>query len=327
MYPAPAHFCIDGLLATSSSNYRKAWGLLLFQRLLLSTPGESLPVIFTSKTVEYLLNQLGSSERYLHQYAEKTIHSVCRRVNQEPSVGHVVLNGLLLQEPAPSARQILKSKIIEKFLKHVGEEAVVDVLPVFSRLFAKPNAEDEKAAEASRRTLADQLVAYLKSSLANAQKTAAKSSGPKPLADRILSLFAEYAYFDCQQPLREPSISEQSREMFKSSIISCLNLILAKHAEPASFTYQLIASIRTMDEEGLGFLFQSEGDIGKTVDKAWAIAGKIHSKSASTSRRQLLNSFEVLYSVTLLQVYNGEADAVAILDELKTSYDSLLKHR
>ena len=48
--------------------------------------------------------------------------------------------------------------------------------------------------------------------------------------------------------------------------------------------------------------------------------------SAKGKKRAYLKAFEILYSLTILQVYNGDTDAVLVLDELKTCYDSLVKH-
>lgn len=36
---------------------------------------------------------------------------------------------------------------------------------------------------------------------------------------------------------------------------------------------------------------------------------------------------KLLYSLTILEVYNGTADAVSLLDELKVCYDELIKPR
>ena len=40
-----------------------------------------------------------------------------------------------------------------------------------------------------------------------------------------------------------------------------------------------------------------------------------------------IQAFKLLYSMTILQVYNGDADAVSMLDELKFCYSRFLGHK
>ena len=285
-----------------------------------------------------LVNQLASPERYLHRVAEKTIKFVFTRVNQEPSATITILNGLSRPPSGPiNFDQITKTKTVEKLLAHIEDRSLVDLLPFFSQLIAKPSKQDEKATITSRRMAADQLVSIVRSKQTIAGTETTRSSESVVFVDQVLSLFAKHAYFVHEQRAStpraaiDPPISETSREMFKSRISSCLNHILATCAEPALFSYDLVAWIHSMDkaENDLKFLFKSEDAVKKTIDKAWVTMEKIHLKSMSAqgSRKRLLSAFDLLYSLTLLQVYSGEAEAVGILDELKSSYDDLLKHK
>ena len=269
--------------------------------------------------------------------AERTLKSISKRLDREPSVGFIVLSGLISPPSGSiSFNQIVKSKIIEKLLDHVDEGVLVRLLPTFSQILARPGEEDEGAATTSRHLVADQLVSIIKNKYARGGGGTISPSGPDLLVGSVLPLFAEYAYFIREQsssipPTVDPPISEASREMFKLRVSSCLRLTLAKCPEPAFVYYGLLSSIRKMDREEnfLKIVFKSDDAVGKTVESAWMTLEKIHSKhlSAHGDRKQLLSAFELLYSLTLLEVFNGEAEAVGILDELKASYDNLLKHK
>ena len=41
----------------------------------------------------------------------------------------------------------------------------------------------------------------------------------------------------------------------------------------------------------------------------------------------MLESFKLLYSLTILQGYEGDQDAIELVDELKSCYDGLLKKK
>lgn len=269
--------------------------------------------------------------------------AIFKRMDHESTVSLTVLNGLVLL-PARTIgfHQVTKSKIMEKLLAHVSDESLVDFLPSFSKMLAKPNEmlakqseKVERAAATTRQLVADQLVATVKLKLAKANSDPGKLLRSDLLIGSLLKLLAEHAYFIREQSslaselVIDPPMSEASRDMLKSRISSCLNVVLVKCAKPVHVSYDLIQAIHAMEqkEDTLKPLFESEEAIRKTIGQAWVTLEKIHCKglSASGSRTQLLGAFELLYSLTFLEIYNGEADAVGVLDELKISFDDLLK--
>lgn len=328
----------NSLFSTVASDERKFWGFVVFQRILQSGPADVIPIIFSTNLMRCLMNQLASSERYLHRIAQNALKSIFARVDEEGSTTIAVLNGLS-RPPSGSVNfdQVTKTKTLEKLLGKVEDSALLDLIPLFSQLLAWPNAENSVVAAASRRMVADQMVALIRSRQNVAAQEIKQPNEFTAFVYRVLSLFAEHAYFvrgaDALANDQEinPPISASSREMFRSRILSCMTHVLAKHAQPADFSYELVAFIRSMAQkpEKAKLLFQSDDAVKRTVDRAFVTLDKIHSKSiSSTSTRQpLLNVFQLLYSLTVLQVYNGETEAVGVLDELKASYNQLLKHK
>ena len=328
----------DSLFSTVASDQRKFWGFVVFQRVLQSGPADVMPIIFSTNLMRCFVNQLASSERYLYRIAQNALKSIFARVDQERSATIAILK-CLSRTPSGAFNfdQVTKTKTLEKLLSRVEDSALLDLIPLFSQLLACPNPEDSVAATASRRMVADQMVALIRSRQNVAARKIDESVELTAFVRRVLSLFAEYGYFVREaDPLADdqetnPPISASSREMFRSRILSCVTHILAKHAQPADFSYELIAFIRSMaqkSEKGR-FLFESDSAIKRVIDKAFVTLDKIHSKSLSSTgwRQRLLNIFQLLYSLTVLQVYNGETEAVGVLDELKASYDQLLKHK
>jgi len=335
---AIAYIEIDGLFSASSTDQRKYWGLTLFQRVLRNAPTGLLPAIFSNKLMRCLINQLASRERYLHSAAQKALNSIYARVDQEPSATIIIINALSRSPGGPiNFDQISRTKVVEKLLAHVQDRSLVELCSLFSQLIMKASEQDEKTAATSKRMAADQLVSVIRSKMIIARTKGSNSSETKVFINQAFSLLAKYAYFvhgqhsSASVPTLDTPTTESSREMFKSRISACLSIVLAKHAEPAQVSYNLIAYIRSIEEEDndLHLSFKSDDAVKKVIEKAWLTLMKIHSRSISAqgSRKRLLSAFDLLYALTLLQVYNGEAEAVGILDELKNTYDGLLKHK
>lgn len=285
-----------------------------------------------------LVNQLASRERYLHPVAQKTLNSIYTRVDQEPSATIVILNAMSRSPEGPiNFDQVSKTKAVEKLLAHVQDCSLVELCSLYSQLINKAGEQDEKTGATSKRMAADQLVSVIRSRMIIPSTKGSASFEANVFINQALSLLAKHAYFVHEQPSSasvptlDTAITGSSREMFKSRISSCLSIVLAKHAEPAQVSYNLITYIRSIEEEDndLNLSFSSDNAVKKVIEKAWLTLNKIHSRnmSARGSRKRLLSAFDLLYALTLLQFYNGEAETVSILDELKNTYDGLLKHK
>ena len=331
-------FFSDSLFSASASDQRKYWGFVLFQRAVSSVPAIFIPFIFSKNFLRCFMNQLASSDRYLHRSAEKAAKSINARTENEPRVAVKVLACLL---KPPNGRinfdQVTKTKTVEKLLAQVNDHDLSDLLHLHSAFIMKPNAQDEKVAAVERQIAADHLLIVVRTRHAIADAVSTLRSEPTSFMQQVLALLAKYTYFDQRQEITlasmrcSPPILETTRSVFRGRISSCLIHILAKFAHPAGFVYELIDYIRSQEasEGGLLLTLEHEVSVTKSINQGWAILQKVHAKAVSAQgpKKGLLDAFELLYALTLLQVYNGDADAVNMLDDLKDCYDSLIKHK
>ncbi|KAL9116301.1 MAG: hypothetical protein Q9187_007175 [Circinaria calcarea] len=154
---------------------------------------------------------------------------------------------------------------------------------------------------------------------------------------QILGLLAKYAYFETQgdtdglRKAPEPPISQASREIFRSRIASSLAHLIAKTADLSNYPYDIVSIIHKRESLGDSTLITLGTDdrIHKQIKHAWKILEKIHAKGKleDKTKKDLFNAFELLYCLTMLQVYNADTDAVNMLDELQDCYKGLLKHK
>lgn len=280
-----------------------------------------------------LMNQLASPERYLYRIAVTAMKVMVQRVQMEPSTAVAIIKGLL-QPPQGRINfdQSTKTKTIEKVLSQVNKASLKQLLPVFRQLVLNPDAPDGKAASVARQVLADHLVfiVRLKQGVAEPLDFSAE-------VQSILAMFAEFAYFtvelDALSPEKglETPVSSASREMFRSRISTCLTHLFNKSADPSYFTYNLVRDVRQREENDKRFkpLLDADQNVHDSINRAWKTLDKLQSKEkkAQPNKKQVLQAFTLLYSLTIIQVYNGDIDAMNVLDELKDCYASLVKHR
>lgn len=305
---------------------------MVFEHALHKATTDAFPIIFSPNLMRCFMNQLASPDRYLHRIAERALNAILTRTDQEKHITTIIVDSLLRSQSGPvNFDQMTKTKSIQKLLSKAPDGALPNLFTIFSQLLAQPQTKDEAVAATSRRIAADQLVSIVKS------RQQIEPNGSASFVCNVLFLFAEHGYLTCEAhvngsvPEIDPPISASSRAMFRSRIASCMNHVLAKSTQPACIFYDLVTSIylKVQNHKKWKLWIESDMTVGKTIDKAFMTLVKIHRKrlSSAGSRERLLSAFQLLYSSTFMQFYNGETEAVSILEDLKDSYKSLVKHK
>ncbi|KAA6413200.1 MAG: DNA polymerase V [Lasallia pustulata] len=319
----------NSLFAASSSEVRKYWGLLLFEQMFGGIPEHLISILFSKNLMRCLMNHLTLPDRYLHRVALKVLKAIHARVVTEPQAITAAISGLLGPNGHVNFDHVTKTKTVEKLLSQIDAQTLRTVLPLFERLILMPQAGDETGAASRRQILADQLLSLIRSrQIDNISK--APLSEYNACIEQLLAFFVDVAYFS-PRLAAEPPVSKASQDVFRSRISSSLTHLVAKVEDPAQFPYYVAMIIHKREKENVDSqpLFDADENVRKTVARAWKTLDKLHLKAGKpqSSRQNLLRAFKLLYSLTILQTYNGDSDAVTILDELRSCYDSLVKHR
>ena len=328
----------EALFATSSSEERKYWGFLLFQRMIPNAPVNLLCDLFTNNLMRCLTNQLASPERYLHRAAEKSIKAILARAHSNPKTRAPILKALL--DPVAgdiNFDKITKTKIVENLTSLIDDPVFEQVVEIYENLILRPGVEDEKTAASRRQSAADQLVSAVRSLQLHPTKDGLAKSECLPNIRRVLALLVKCAYFEIENVSDDrgispsPKISHASREMFRTRISSCLSSIVAKSVgEPSHFAYELVCDIRSGDENAKHpSTLNADDNVRDVLNEAWQILNKVHTQSSlgSDGEMRYFRALELLYSLTILQVHNEEADAVGILVELNHNFKPPLQKK
>ena len=283
-----------------------------------------------------LINQLASPDRYLHRVAERSIKAILATARSNPDGKAPILKALLDSVNGDiNFDKTTKTKTVEDLISLVDDPAFEQVVEIYEDLVLRPGVEDEKIAASRRKSAADQLVSTVRSiQLPPAEKIPAKSDYLANIR-RILALLAKCAYFDFDSAPDDrvispsPQISRPSREMFRTRLASCLSSLVTRSiGEPSHFAYEVVSDVHGQHENSShrSTILNADDNVRNVLEKAWQVLSKIHTKTSLGLNRdaRYFNALELLYSLTILQVHNEEADAVGILVELNHSFKPLL---
>ncbi|KLJ12805.1 DNA polymerase phi subunit [Blastomyces silverae] len=325
----------NGLFAAASSEERKYWGFLLFIKTMNEAPPHLAATVFTKNLMRCFMNQLAVEDRYLHRIATKALKSVQARVTREPEFIVAAINGLMGPTGAVNFDHITKTKTVEKMISAVSADTLKEIIPLFESMIARPGMEDVKAAASTRQ----QLTAYLLSVVRTQASAinAVVSDELQSSIESVLLLLARFAYFlpnendKGKQTPAEPPVTEATQELFRNRLMSCLNVVISGRKSPAAIPYAVVRKIHEMDlDGGWGkFVIEMGEDIKGSVAAAFKTLKKLTSKEKRAEKKEgsSIQAFKLLYSMTILQVYNGDGDAVSMLDELKFCYSKFLGHK
>ncbi|EEP76229.1 conserved hypothetical protein [Uncinocarpus reesii 1704] len=320
----------NGLFAAASSEERKYWGFLVFMRVVNDGPSEAASSVFTKNFVRCLTNQLSVEDRYLHRIAQKSAKSIQTRGAADPQFVTVALRGLMGQAGSINFDQVTKTKTIEKLIGDASTDALDQIVPLLQSLIINPGVDDAKAALPKRHQLATLLTSIVKSLSTTSNSTDDLDTTIK----RVMLVLARFAYFVPADSTKnkdtapKPPIAQSTQEFFRNKISSCLNMVVAGRKSPSAVACEVIQSIRDMEQNGEygKFVIDMGDNISASVDSAFKILKKLQHKEKKSDEAGMasIHALKLLYAMTIFQVYNGDADAVSMLDELKICYDKFI---
>ncbi|KAF3387474.1 DNA polymerase V [Penicillium rolfsii] len=311
----------NGLFASSSSDERKYWGFLLFNKVLNEGSSQQANYIFTKNLVRCLTNQLAVEDRYLHKMAVKATKAIQTRVSKEPGFAASAVRGLMRTSDIVNFDQATKTKTIEKIVADANSDALTEIIPLFEKLILNPGTTEEKAAASNRQFVAGLLLSIVRAKAATGNSDSEEDY--QSVLEQILFIFVRFAYFMDSAP--KPALSQATQELLRNRINSSLNSLLASQKYAATIPYAVVRQIRdgAKSQEYGKFIISIDDKLQDSVKTAFKSLKKLSSKEKKGETSSIA-AFKLLYSLTVLQVYSGDADAVSMLDELEFCYTKFL---
>jgi DNA polymerase phi len=137
--------------------------------------------------------------------------------------------------------------------------------------------------------------------------------------EQALPLLARFAYG--QELECKPALSEKTRTLFRNRLMSAFTHLLSDlkgYSYPCNLLQKFSPDAVQMDNGIVDAKDQAISTLLKIFKKA---------EKAQPEKKAPLQALALLYSLVIFQLYNGEPEAVSILDELKLCYDKLIRHK
>jgi len=176
------------------------------------------------------------------------------------------------------------------------------------------SSTDDKEVEMRRLILGDHLLAIIRKA-----DGANDSSDGKSVNLTALQTIGRIAYSKDATFL--PQISEKTQNLFRNRLTSAFSHLLSdldSYTYPCHLIQSIEASAVGMDEQ-----------ISTARDSSISIMEKLlkRIKKSKAKDNAPLQALALLYSLVIFQLYNGEAEAISILDELQICYDKLIRKK
>jgi len=316
---------IDGYFSANASTERKAIGFRLAAQAVVTAPPQLYRHIFSPHLLRCLINQRGDASHYLFQLAKAPLDALSSRVKSDSECAFYVFEALATGNGPVNFDQLSKAKTVDEALAHMPVSKSKDVLELMKTSILQPKVTEHLSAEVSRRFSADLLLNYLR------KPSQSSNTG---LALDILKLLSDVAFVSPTGKADQsalPPVHKDTQELFRNRTMSCLSHLLNSRSDAAGkVPYQLVAHIdEQISAPGAKLWLDLEKQIRQNVRTAVETTSRLtaqEEKAKSEKKRSTLGAFKLLYSLTIIQVYNGDADAVSVLDDLDTCYASWKKN-
>ena len=246
----------------------------------------------------------------------KAIHDRCRR---DPNASIPVVAAFL----SPSDGVIdfdrrTKTKTIALLLSDTARIHPHELVSLFDRLLVSFSARNAAHSHVQQQVLTNYLVAVIRSF----HRDCIEEEPCNHFVRVVLSMLAKFAYFNVQSSSpdgRFEPVSETSRLMYRTRISSCLTHITSQCTRPADFVSAIVEDIRRHEKSHKVHtpLLCADSKIQKLMNESFSRLLSLKREiTASSERAKVLNPLNLLLSLSVLQVYNGDLDSIGLLEDL-----------
>ncbi|KAK3731456.1 hypothetical protein QZH41_013647 [Actinostola sp. cb2023] len=322
-----------------SSHGKKYLGFSLIAMILPKLKENQVPIVFSKTIVKSFLNNLSSSQNYLHNAAKYLASSMSNGLsqNEDPNVTASVIQHLLGKQGNIQFDKLTKTKTVESLLGKLQgsglERVVVWLIDCFKAGYTN-STEDERPSERE--------VDFIRLSILNQILSLGKNKNLCQSGEwmkKLLFFLIETTYFEKVQEkdkLLFP-LSKQVKEVSEQRLLSFIKeLGTVSHSGQEGLKTR--KSSKSDDEQNWMFTILKhtkellDSDDHKTSTPSWSdktkksfdsalkIVTKIHKKHECGNGNAEDEAFQLLLSHMTLQLFMDPEQAAEILDEVKSCY-------
>lgn len=299
----------EQFFSSNASAERKYWGfeILRLSMNLIEDP-ELIQVIFSKNLMRSLINQNAKSDRLLNKIAKVVLEDVIQLSTRNAEFRIPLLEALIKSENGNiNFDSLTKSKTCESIITTNPEKDRESLVFFFERWFN--NLQVEADLQKYQIFLVDQILLVIKSSTCDIST----------VLSTLLDLFVKMSFFiPVDQKVNDDSgfyntrISEICQGRLKS-------LLAAISKNPDVNLSQVVEILKRYENDSklkLRLLFDEE--LSQVQKETFGILEQI---KLLKEHNLNLKCFEILYSITIIQLYSGDVDSISLIPELNVAFD------
>jgi len=348
--------------AASASPEKKAVGFQVFDAFIATAPVSMLAQAFSVKLMNCLINQSANEKRYLHAVAKRLLDAIVVRAIADDDAAPVILAALIKDNGQLTFDKLTKSETVATIATKATKPAQLSILKVYETLITQqPSELKPQEVDARLNLIGDQLVALTRSYI---KVQPSPPCGWTEWLDKTFQILGalgfavepnKYLHSELAHPL-----SLKAREGARAKFASCLaNLLNATDPidettkqkcnanvairEAASHFHKCNTLLRKI---GVVTLSEADSQITDLCDEVYklqetsskredkkkkdkkkkeAIANDDMNQEIKNNGNMHMDTINLLASMTLFQAYNGEADAINMLQEIADFHKTVVK--
>ncbi|KAK4574178.1 DNA-directed DNA polymerase [Recurvomyces mirabilis] len=289
----------EGLLAKASSDERKALGLQIVSLAVSDAPEAYIGSVLDEPVMRTIVAHGAENTRYLYDAAKQVLDTISRRVR----------NGAFDQQT--------RTKTVETLMQQADADGLDSIVNLLHESIFDGTIKDQSSLGSRQRVCADLLLNMIRGRRTGQQPATTEGSTDDsnevvPWLEHALRVFVEAGY------QKSTSISETTRTTFRSRLTSSLASLLVLPSQKLSTIFSAVLTALAASQETI------DAPLGKPSQQALRTAGKARKQllkisSTPDPRSAAASAFDILFGLSMLQVYNEESDSVEALHDLQAS--------
>lgn len=292
----------ENIFNEKASNERKFLGFVIFEKTLPLVPLDWVGCCFSQNFMRTLINHSSDSRRFLFKLSQRTLNSIVEICEANPSEKLVPCLSALLFGPHGSINfdRLTKSKTVSRLLalSNLDEKTLSQIFDMLARFLRESSSTESKT---QLQFALDTLLHVVRSHKAKLTQDMIIESMLRP----IVSL----AFFFKDD--------ESINNLAKERLQSILSEIMQSNSEGHMYQYCALQIILETESSGR----EPAVKLDESLETVKQHALKVLKSVSADLQNAKLRGIEMLLSMSLLQLYSGESDAVQVIEELCDFYE------
>lgn len=298
--------CTDALFSKNATDGQKFKGFQVFQSMLagLADQPSKLEALFSKNFMICLMNQAAIEDRYLHRAATKALKALEGTVASKPDTLVPILSNLLGGHGTYAFDQKTNTKTVDKLLQHLSSDNEKEILLIVQQPIASLGVGEASDTRIVLKAFIDYVSRILDSSV--------KVEGATSFSIALKEL-GKIAYSHHQDVPME-LLTEQIRGLCRSRLETCFAKLLR-----SSNNFELFCgAVASIDAPSIA----KDDAIKDAMEQALArMRNLLKRKSKEEAEKALNQGLALLHAVSIFQLYNEDADAMEVLQDLSQFSD------